>query len=97
MFGEGEALCDFAIGETFSDTPNNIDFTCREHRTVNAGEVGERWLGQRFKNEVQFAAVGPHLSDVHALNALGQQMEGFGPAKNALGSGAKSFGHGRTL
>jgi len=91
MLGKLEAAGDFAVGETFGQTSNDIDFTRRKQRSAIAAEVGQRRLSQSFEHELQFAAARPYLTRVDALDALGQQAEWFGPAKHALGASPERF------
>src|ERR1700683_1013745 len=85
-----ETAGDFAVGEAFRQTSNDIDFACRKQRPAVAAEVSERRLSQGFEHELQFAAACPYLACVHALDALGEQTEGLGAAKHALGAGPES-------
>jgi hypothetical protein len=91
VFRKFETPGDFAVGEALRQTPDDINFARRKKRLAIAAQVGKRRLSQGFENELQFAAAGPNLASVHALNALGQQAEGFGAAKHALGASPKSF------
>jgi hypothetical protein len=97
VFGEFETPGDFAVGEAFGQTSHNIDFPGREQRSPVAGEVGHGRLSQGFEHELEFGAAGPDLTRLYALNALSEQAEGFGPAKDSLGASAERFDDGGPL
>jgi len=91
VFGELQTLCSLPIAKPFGDTSNYVELTGSEQETGVSVEIGESGLHQSFEDEVQLAATGPDLARVHALDALGEQAKGFGPAENALRSGTERF------
>jgi len=94
MFRERQAVRDLAIGEAFSDAADNINFAGGEQGVRGSGEVCEAGLRYSFKDELQFAAVGPNLAEMHALNTLGERAERFCPAEDALCASAEGLSHG---
>jgi len=97
VFGELQALRDFAVGETLRQTSNDVRLSCGQQRSVGGLEVCQCWFSQRFEQKLQFLAAGPYLSLMNTLNALAQQSERLGAAEHSLGASAKCFNHGCAL
>jgi len=97
MLGEFESPCNLAIAQTLGHASNHVEFTRGDQGTGVGTKIREGGLRKSFENELQLPAIGPDLSRVYALDALGEQAKGLRSTENALRSGAKRFDHGRSI
>ncbi len=91
VFGELETVSDFPIAKPLGHTSHYIVSLRGGKANRCAPESGEAGLRQSFQDELQLTAVGPDLSRMYAMNALGEQANGFGSAENTLRAGTKGF------
>src|SRR5260370_9797670 len=98
VFGQFQAACDLAIGESLSHTADHLLLTFGENRFATRVQQSHRLrFPQSIKQVAQLRAICPHLALMHPPDALGDRRRGFSTRKNSLRSTTESLNHCATI